>query len=131
MTNQRLVAITYVVFAIVIGLFLEHALGAAFGAVPALSRLDTPLLGESWSVTSLIAFAIAAAAAIACWRSEKVYGVSIEIAAELRKVTWPTWPETYQATVVVLIATFICAAILGAFDAIFQFLFAHIYSAPL
>ena len=35
---------------------------------------------------------------------------------ELAKVTWPTWNEVWQATVVVIIATFITAAFIALCD---------------
>ena len=35
---------------------------------------------------------------------------------ELAKVTWPTWNEVWQATVVVIIATFIAAIFIAVCD---------------
>jgi len=35
---------------------------------------------------------------------------------ELAKVTWPTWNEVWQATVVVIIATFIAATFIALCD---------------
>lgn len=39
-----------------------------------------------------------------------------EVWAELRKVHWPSRKETYAATVIVLIVTFIVATFLGLVD---------------
>lgn len=39
-----------------------------------------------------------------------------ETIQELKKVTWPTWNEVWQATVVVIIGTFIMALFIGSVD---------------
>jgi preprotein translocase subunit SecE len=39
-----------------------------------------------------------------------------EVWAELRKVHWPSRKETYAATVVVLVVTFVVATFLGVVD---------------
>jgi len=39
-----------------------------------------------------------------------------ETAGELRKVSWPTWPEVWQLTWIVLLVMFIMGAILGLTD---------------
>ena len=58
---RRIVAIFYVVAAIAVGMFLERMLEIAFGAV---GINDPPLLGD-WTLSTLLGFAVAAAAAIA------------------------------------------------------------------
>jgi preprotein translocase subunit SecE len=40
-----------------------------------------------------------------------------ETVGELRKVSWPTWPEAWQLTVLVLVVMVIMGAILGLTDA--------------
>ncbi|MEP6895574.1 MAG: preprotein translocase subunit SecE [Chloroflexota bacterium] len=40
-----------------------------------------------------------------------------ETSGELRKVTWPTWPEVYQLTGLVLLVMIIIGVILGLTDA--------------
>ena len=49
-------------------------------------------------------------------------GASLEIAAELRKVTWPSLAETRAATIAVIVASLIAAVLLGLFDVFWQFL---------
>jgi len=41
--------------------------------------------------------------------------------AEMRKVTWPTKKETYNYTVLVIVASLAMAAFLGGLDYIFTF----------
>src|SRR3954471_11580155 len=89
MTNTRLVAIGYVVLALAAGLFLEHVLLAVFGSFGPTQPLTRPLAGE-WTWSTLLGLGITAGAAIYLWMAPKTHEVSLEIATELRKVSWPT-----------------------------------------
>jgi preprotein translocase subunit SecE len=124
MDPKRLVAIFYVFAAIALGLFLEKILGLAFGAARV---VDPALLGEDWTLTTVIGYAVAAVAALLVWRNERALRASLEVAAELKKVTWPSMRETRAATVAVVVATFIAAIILGFFDFVWARLSALIY----
>ncbi|HEX9704610.1 MAG TPA: preprotein translocase subunit SecE [Gemmatimonadales bacterium] len=42
--------------------------------------------------------------------------------AELRKVTWPTWPELKKATTVIVIFVFAVGLAIGWFDLLLQYL---------
>jgi preprotein translocase subunit SecE len=120
MTNTRLVAIGYVVLALAAGLFLEHVLLAALGAWGPTQPLTRPLVGD-YTWCTLIGMAIAAAIALYLWFTPKTHDVSLEIAAELRKVSWPSWAETRAATIAVIVASVIAAVLLGLFDVFWQF----------
>lgn len=63
-----------------------------------------------------IAFALVGAGFIYALRNPVVQEFSNEVLSELRKVTWPTWKETRQTTIVVIITVFIVGMILGGFD---------------
>jgi preprotein translocase subunit SecE len=121
MTNQRIAAIGYVVLAILAGLFLEHVLLAVFGAIPATQPLTRPLWND-WTWSSVVGLALTAAVAIYLWSQPKSHEVSLEIVAELRKVSWPGFQETRAATVAVIVASVIAAALLGLFDVFWQYL---------
>ena len=54
------------------------------------------------------------------YRNERVYTLATEVAAELKKVSWPTAKEVKTATIVVIIMTIISASILGFFDLIWS-----------
>jgi preprotein translocase subunit SecE len=121
MTNTRIVQIALVVLAILTGLFLEHVLLAAFGSWSVTQPLTRPLWND-WTWCSFIGLAIAAAAALYIWVTPRTNEVSLDIVAELRKVSWPGLPETRAATVAVIVASLIAAALLGMFDVLWQFL---------
>jgi preprotein translocase subunit SecE len=46
----------------------------------------------------------------------------IETESELQKVTWPSWPETVNASIIVIFATLLMAGILFLFDVVLGWL---------
>ena len=121
---KRIVAMFYVVAAVVVGIFLERAIDL----VLSYARVSPPaLLGEDWTLATLIGFGVAGGLALFAWNNERTRGVSLEVATELKKVTWPSMRETRAATVAVVVATFIAAVILGLFDFVWARLSALIY----
>jgi len=121
---KRYVAIFYVLAAVAIGFFLEKVIALAFSY----ARVnDSQLLGEGWNLSTVIGFALAAVVAFVVWRIPRTQTVSLEVALELRRVTWPTLRETRAATVAVIAASFVAAVILGGFDAAWAWLSGLIY----
>ncbi len=121
---KRMVIIFYVLAALAIGVFVEKVLELVFTYV----RWNDPtIFGEDWRLTTVLGFALAAVAAVVVWRTPKTQTVSLEIASELKKVTWPTLRETRAATVAVVIATFVAAVILGLFDYVWAAISSRIY----
>jgi len=47
----------------------------------------------------------------------------VSVEAEMAKVSWPSKGELYRATVVVIVTMFLLAAMLFAFDTIWQWFF--------
>jgi preprotein translocase subunit SecE len=77
---------------------------------------DTAILGEQLSLAMLIGAGLASLGTGILWRHPKVQTWSSEIAVELSKVTWPTWTETKQNTVIVLVFGVIVSSVLAVFD---------------
>jgi preprotein translocase SecE subunit len=44
----------------------------------------------------------------------------MEVRAELKKVTWPTWVELVSSTVVVIITSILFAVVIGIWDKILE-----------
>ena len=120
---KRIVAIFYVLAAIVLGVFLEKitALVLSYSRVN-----DFALLGD-WTLSTVVGFALAVVVAVVVWRYPKTQAVSLEIALELRRVTWPSLRETRAATVAVIVASAIAAVILGVFDFVWSWLSSKVY----
>jgi preprotein translocase subunit SecE len=122
--GKRYVGIFYVFAAIVVGKALESLVALV------LSRLrvnDFTILVEGWTLSTLIGFAVAAAAAVVIWRIPRINTASMEVALELRRTTWPSLRETRAATVAVMVASLIASIILGVFDYIWGHLSSLVY----
>jgi preprotein translocase subunit SecE len=120
---KRIVAIAYVVAALALGVFLEKVIEL----VLSYSRVnDFAVLGD-WSLSAVLGFGLAAIAAVVVWRIPRTQTVSLEVALELQRVTWPSLRETRAATVAVIVASAVAAVILGVFDMVWSWLSAKIY----
>ena len=120
---KRIVAIAYVLAAIAIGVFLEKVVALVLAYV----RVNDFAVVGDYSLSTVIGFLIAVIAAVVVWRIPKTQSVSLEIALELRRVTWPSLRETRAATVAVIVASAIAAVILGLFDMVWSWLSTKIY----
>lgn len=76
---------------------------------------------------TLISAAVALVAGVTLYRNERVNTLANEVAAELKKVAWPSSKEVKQATIVVIVMTVISATILGVFDFVWANLTDFIY----
>lgn len=45
---------------------------------------------------------------------------ALEVQAEMKRVTWPTWPELRSATFVIIVFVLIVAAIIWSMDWVFR-----------
>jgi preprotein translocase subunit SecE len=79
------------------------------------------------SFISLGAAVIAGITGIVMYRSDKYSGLANEVAAELKKVTWPTAKEVRTATIVVIVMAIISAIVLGLFDFVWSNLTELVY----
>jgi preprotein translocase subunit SecE len=82
--------------------------------------INTALVGQRFTLTTAIALVIAVAAGFFTWRHKTTNELSREVVVELKKVSWPTYPEARAATIVVIVFSFIMAAILGVFDMMYS-----------
>ena len=64
---------------------------------------------------------------VSTYRSDRIYTLANEVAAELKKVTWPSSREVRAATMVVIVMAMISAVILGLFDFVWSNLTELVY----
>jgi preprotein translocase subunit SecE len=114
MDPKRLVVIFYMVFGIILALFLDHVLDLTTAELG--WRNPEVIEGLGWKATTLAGFVIAIGLGAGAWTWPKSKQLSIEVASELMKVTWPTWAETRVSTMAVVIASLIAAIILFGID---------------
>jgi preprotein translocase subunit SecE len=120
---KRYVGIFFVLAAIGAGFFLENAVAKLLAAL----RVNDPAVLFGWNLSTLIGFGVAALAAVVIWRMPKAQNAGLEVALELRRVTWPSLRETRAATVAVIVASAIAAVILGLFDFAWSWLSQQLY----
>jgi preprotein translocase subunit SecE len=113
---KRLVVIFYLAFGFIFALFLEHVLSLAWGPL----GLSNPELieGLGWKVTTVVAVLLSIGGVVAAFVHPKLRSLSLEVASELMKVTWPSWSETKVSTMAVVVASLVAAAILYTIDLI-------------
>lgn len=108
---------------------LERWVQFAFVGVAALVFfVGDKLIGFIWSffaepdgiLVSGIAAILGILTGYLLYRHDTVKPYVDEVAGELSKVTWPTRPETWRNTVVVIITSVIAAVFLGVFDAVWS-----------
>lgn len=126
MNLQRFVNIAYVLVGIVSWVISARLFGFIMDLI---SRdLDKPLIGTDFARSDLIGLLAGVAAGVALKLNRNVNTWALEVANELKKVTWPTWEETKLSTVVVVITSIIVAVILGLFDALWAFVSSAVYN---
>jgi preprotein translocase subunit SecE len=123
---KRIVGIAYVVAALVVGVFLARVLQASFVWA---GVNDFDILGLT-NLSGALGYGVAAIVAILVWRVPRTRQVSLDIALELGRVTWPTMRETRAATIAVIIASLVAAVILGLFDIGWAAIANWVYGTP-
>jgi len=76
---------------------------------------------------TLIAGVITIVGLVWSYRHERIHTLANEVAAELKKVTWPNAKEVRAATLVVIVMALLSALILGFFDLVWSNLTELIY----
>jgi preprotein translocase subunit SecE len=114
MDPRRLVVISYLVFGVVIALFFGHVLDAIFAQ---LNIKNAQLLeGTDIKVVYVLGILLSGGLAAYCWTNPRVKGLSLEVATELMRVTWPSFEETRISTIAVVVASIVAAVILFGMD---------------
>lgn len=92
-----------------------HSLGLFSGLLEDYSDWFAPIVG-------VISVVVGVAIVYQARRQEEKHEYYLASIGELRKVTWPTWPDTKKMTVIVVIVVGIFSAILAVFDLGFAWL---------
>ena len=114
MDPKRLVVIAYIVFGFIIVMFVDHVLEMILARIGVSNGIL--IEGPDWRISTLIAGVLTLGGFGYAWFNEKSRNVSIEVATELMRVTWPSWEETRISTFAVVIASLVAAVILFGID---------------
>ena len=114
MDPRRLVVVSFLVMGLVLTLFLGRMFELLFVQ---LSVTNTEILaGAGIKLADLIGFAVTAGLAGYAWTNPRVKGLSLEVATELMKVTWPSWEDVRVSTIAVVVASLVAALLLFGMD---------------
>lgn len=114
MDPRRLVVVSYLVFGLVLTLFLGkmvELLFAQFGV-----NNGELLTGTGIKTTNVIGFVLTAALAGYAWTNPRINSLSLEVATELMRVTWPSLDDVRVSTMAVVVASLVAAIILFGMD---------------
>ncbi len=114
MDPKRLVVISYLVFGFIVAMFLDQLVEMALAKL-AISNAVL-IEGPDWRISTLLAAIITIGGFAYAWVNPKSKNVSIEVATELMRVTWPSWEETRISTFAVVIASLVAAVLLFGID---------------
>ena len=114
---KRLVAMAYLIFALAGGMFFSRVVAALISGLRIAGGNDLELLGvEGLTASLVIGFALSIGGVLFCYLNPRIHAGSLDIAAELKRVTWPSAAETRVSTVAVIIASLVAAGVLFTFD---------------
>jgi preprotein translocase subunit SecE len=114
MDPRRLVVIFLLLTTLVAAAFFDQLLQQLWSRL-GLGNRDL-IEGVSATPTTLLGFALAAGGALVTYFHPKSHQLSLEVAGELMRVTWPSWDETRVSTLAVVVASLIAAAVLFGID---------------
>ncbi|MCU0702032.1 MAG: preprotein translocase subunit SecE [Myxococcaceae bacterium] len=114
---KRFVIISYLLLGLVLAFFLANILSRVFVE---LGVGQNPLIAGITQSTPpfLLGFALAIGTGIYCWVNPRIHTLSLEVATELKRVTWPSWEETRVSTFAVVVASLVAAVVLSTIDAL-------------
>jgi preprotein translocase subunit SecE len=114
MDPRRLVVVSYLVFGAVLTLFFGRLCELAMGK---LGIGNTVIIsGTGIALADILGFVITAGLAGYAWTNPKVKTLSMEVATELMRVTWPSWEDVRISTIAVVVASLVAAIILFGMD---------------
>ena len=113
----RLVVVFLLIAGFVLALFFAHV----FEALWARAQWRDPVLIEGldgWNVSNLLGYVLALVLTALTYFHPRTHALSLEVANELMKVTWPTWTETRVGTFAVIVASVLAATALFLIDTV-------------
>lgn len=114
MDPRRLVVVSYLVFGLILTLFFGRLIEMLMAQV---SVTNTEIIsGTGIKLADLLGFALTAGLAGYAWTNPRVKGLSMEVATELMRVTWPSWEDVRVSTIAVVVASLVAAVLLFGMD---------------
>jgi preprotein translocase SecE subunit len=117
MVNQRFVLLAIFGAAVFVAAVLQSAVSTAFLQM---AWEDTRLLGGAANLSDATAVAGGAVAFVALVRNVDAVRFTDEVVGELKKVTWPSRDEAFQAATTVVFTAVFVSAVIAAYDFVWK-----------
>jgi preprotein translocase subunit SecE len=114
MDPRRLVVVSYLVFGLILTLFLGRLVEMLMGQVNIVN--SEIIAGTGMKLADVIGFVLTAGGAVYAWTNPRVKQLSLEVATELMRVTWPSWEDVRVSTIAVVVASLVAAVLLFGMD---------------
>lgn len=114
MDPRRLVVVSYLVFGLILTLFFGRIIELLLGQVGVGN--NEIISGTGMKLADVLGFVVTAGLAGWAWTNPKAKGLSMEVATELMRVTWPSWEDVRVSTIAVVVASLVAALILFGMD---------------
>ena len=114
MDPRRLVVVSYLVFGLILTLFLGRVIELLMGRI----GLGNPeiISGTGIKLADVLGFVITVGSAAYAWTNPRIKQLSLEVATELMRVTWPSWEDVRVSTIAVVVASVVAAILLFGMD---------------
>ncbi|MDP3237046.1 MAG: preprotein translocase subunit SecE [Myxococcales bacterium] len=114
---KRFVVISYLLLGLVLAFFFANILTRLFVELGIGQK--QLIAGLEFSTPPyLIGLLLAVGTGAFCWTNPRIHQLSVEVATELKRVTWPSWEETRVSTFAVVVASLVASVVLSAIDAV-------------
>ena len=114
MDPRRLVVVSYLVFGLILTMFLGKVVELLMGRIGVTN--GEIIAGTQIKLADVLGFVLTAGGAAYAWTNARVKGLSLEVATELMRVTWPSWEDVRVSTIAVVVASLVAAVLLFGMD---------------
>lgn len=118
MDVSRFVTLTYLGIAITAFVIFDKILKWIWSASSFLSEIQ--IIGSLITLTTFLAILAAGALTFWMYRKKEYYAYISEVIIELKKVTWPAFPETRRSTLIVIVFSIMLSLFLWGSDQIWK-----------
>lgn len=116
MDPKRLVVVAYLVLGVIIAMFFGHIFELVFAQFGIGNA--RVLEGLEFRTGDILGGLLAGGLAFWSWSNPKSHAISMDVASELMRVSWPSWEETRISTLAVVVASLLAGVLLFGIDSL-------------
>ena len=123
--NEKIVSLSF----IIAGLIVWFAMGRFFQEMMTVASFRDPLWNTFMPLSRILGLAVGVGVTAYLFKAVRPHAFAMDVVAELRKVTFPSFDEVRAATIVTIILVIIITTLLGVFDYLWSGVTSLIYKA--